>query len=361
MLPYVCIVNHWLSNSWGGHVVAVAESSPITYFAPGQARDAYGRIMTYLRISLTDRCNFRCLYCMPAIGMKFQPREEMLTDDELVAVVGAFANIGFTKFRLTGGEPTIRPHLVDIVRAIKQFPGVEEVTMTTNALLLGRMAENLAGAGLDRINVSLDTLNPDRFKAMTRGGRFDMVWDGILAAERAGMTPIKINTVVVRGQNEHDVADLARLTIDKPWQMRFLEIMPMEGVGMVYDEGLVTSEETRMRLEQTFGPLEHIASPPGDPARVWRIPGAAGTIGFISPISEPFCSTCNRVRLSADGKLRLCLLRADEVDLRDIVRGGGTRQDLTRRIQGAIWRKPWGHGIAEGDFNIGRGMSQIGG
>ena len=195
---------------------------------------------------------------------------------------------------------------------------------------------------------------------MTRGGRFDMVWDGILAAERVGITPIKINTVVVRGQNEHEVAELARLTIDRPWQMRFLEIMPMEGVGMVYDEGLVTSDETQARLEYEFGPLEHVASPPGDPARVWRIPGAAGTIGFISPISEPFCSTCNRVRLSADGKLRLCLLRADEVDLRDIVRSG-SEADLTGRIRSAIWRKPWGHGIAEGDFNIGRGMSQIGG
>lgn len=233
--------------------------------------------------------------------------------------------------------------------------------MTTNALLMGRMAEGLADAGLDRINVSLDTLDPDRFKAMTRGGRFDMVWDGLLAAERAGLTPIKVNTVVVRGQNEHEVAELARLTIERPWQMRFLEIMPMEGVGVVYDEGLVTSEETQARLEHEFGPLQHVASPAGDPARVWRIPGAAGTIGFISPISEPFCSTCNRVRLSSDGKLRLCLLRADELDLREIVRNGGSRQDLIGRIRAGVWRKPWGHGIAEGDRNIGRGMSQIGG
>ncbi len=344
-------------------MVAATETKPITLFKPGQtsAKDAYGREMTYLRISLTDRCNFRCLYCMPAVGMKFQPRDEMLTDEELIDCIGAFSEIGFTKFRLTGGEPTIRPHLVEIVRAIKQFPNVEEITMTTNALLLGRMAEDLAAAGMNRINVSLDTLNPERFKIMTRGGRFDMVWDGIQAAERAGMTPIKINTVVIRGQNEHDVVDLAKMTLDRPWQMRFLEIMPMEGVGPVYDESLVTSEETQLRLEHTFGPLEHIASPPGDPARVWRIPGSQGTIGFISPISEPFCSTCNRVRLSADGKLRLCLLRSDEVDLRDIVRNGGSRPELISRIRAAIWRKPWGHGIAEGDFNIGRGMSQIGG
>lgn len=344
-------------------MVTLADVKPITLLPPDRAKamDAYGRQMTYLRVSLTDRCNFRCVYCMPEMGMKFQPREELLTDDELITILGAFTDLGFTKFRLTGGEPTIRPNLVDIVRAIKQFPGVEEVTMTTNALLLGRLVEGLADAGLDRINVSLDTLDPDRFKAMTRGGRFDLVWDGILAAERAGIAPIKVNTVVVRGQNEHEVADLARLTIDRPWQMRFLEIMPMEGVGVIYDEGLVTSDETQARLEYEFGPLEHVASPPGDPARVWRIPGAAGTIGFISPISEPFCSTCNRVRLSSDGKLRLCLLRADELDLREVVRNGGSRQDLISRVRSGVWRKPWGHGIAEGDRNIGRGMSQIGG
>lgn len=344
-------------------ITTTSSVQPITLFKPGQgsARDSYGREMTYLRISLTDRCNFRCLYCMPAMGMKFQPREEMLTDEELIHVIGAFSEIGFTKFRLTGGEPTIRPHLVDIVREIKKFPNVDEITMTTNALLLGRMAEDLAAAGMNRINVSLDTLNPERFKTMTRGGRFDMVWDGILAAERAGMTPIKINSVVIRGQNEFDVNDLARLTLEKPWQMRFLEIMPMEGVGPVYDESLVTSEETQRQLESEFGPLEHVASPPGDPARIWRIPGAQGTIGFISPISEPFCSTCNRVRLSADGQLRLCLLRAGEVDLREIVRSGGSREQLIRAIRTGIWHKPWGHGIAEGDFNIGRGMSQIGG
>jgi cyclic pyranopterin phosphate synthase len=187
-------------------MVALADPKPLTIFPSmrGKAMDAYGRQMTYLRISLTDRCNFRCLYCMPEMGMKFQPRAEMLTDDELITVVGAFAELGFTKFRLTGGEPTIRPHLVEIVRAIKRFPGVEEVTMTTNALLLGRMAEPLAEAGLDRINVSLDTLDPIRFKSMTRGGRFDMVWEGILAAESAGISPIKINSVVIRGQNEHD-------------------------------------------------------------------------------------------------------------------------------------------------------------
>jgi GTP 3',8-cyclase len=342
-------------------------TSPLTLIPPDVstrpigAFDAYGRQMSYLRISLTDRCNFRCVYCMPAIGMKFQPRDELLTDDELLRAVHMCAKLGFTKLRLTGGEPTIRPHLVDLIREMKSFPGIEEISMTTNALLLSRMASDLKAAGLDRINVSFDTLDPDKFKVMTRGGRLDLVWAGLEAADAVGLTPIKINSVVVKDQNEDDVVEMAALTIDRAWQIRFLEIMPMEGVGTVYDEGLVTSAETQARLEAHFGPMTPVDAPPGDPARVWRIPGAAGTIGFISPISAPFCAHCNRVRLTADGKLRLCLLRNDEIDLRDLMRSGGDDQALERQIRMGIWRKPWGHGIAEGDRNIGRGMSQIGG
>lgn len=351
-------------------VAASATISPIRLFpsgtvasAPtrGTAVDAYGRAMTYLRISLTDRCNFRCLYCMPAIGMKFQPKSEHLTDDELLRLVGLFEKTGVTKIRLTGGEPTIRPGLVELVRGIKSFPGIEEVSMTTNALLLGRMADDLARAGLDRVNVSIDTLDPERFKMMTRGGRFDLVWQGIEAAEAAGIRPIKLNTVVVKDQNEDEVVDMAALTLERPWQVRFLEIMPMEGVGDVHDEGLVTSEETQARLEAHFGPLQPLDVNPADPARGWKIPGAAGTIGFISPVSEPFCETCNRVRLTADGKLRLCLLRPDEGDLRDVMRAGASDDELEHAIRSAIWRKPWGHGLADGERATVRGMSQIGG
>ncbi len=340
----------------------VAPVSILPQNTPGSGpRDAFGRRMNYLRISLTDRCNFRCLYCMPAIGMKFQPRDEMLTDDELIRVVGLCAKLGFTKLRLTGGEPTIRPHLIDIVREMKAFDGIEELSMTTNALLLGRLAGDLKEAGLDRVNISIDTLDPVKFKMMTRGGRFDLVWQGIQAAEAAGMTPIKLNTVVVRDQNDADVADMARLTIDRDWQVRFLEIMPMEGVGVVYDAGLVTSEETKSRLETEFGALEPVSADPSDPARTWRIPGARGTIGFISPISAPFCESCNRVRLTADGNLRLCLLRPDEVNLRDMMRAGATDAEMLQRVRSGVWRKPWGHRVAEGERNTIRGMSQIGG
>jgi cyclic pyranopterin phosphate synthase len=324
-------------------------------------RDSFGRSMNYLRISLTDRCNFRCTYCMPAIGMKFQPREELLTDEEPIRAVGLFAKLGFTKLRLTGGEPTVRPHLVDLVREMKRFPGIEEISMTTNALILSRIAGDLKDAGLDRINVSIDTLDPVKFKAMTRGGRFDLVWKGIMAADEVGLTPIKLNTVVLRGQNDQTVGEMARLTLEHEWQVRFLEIMPMEGVGLVYDEGLVTSDETRAVLEAEFGPLEPVSANPSDPARVWKIPGAKGTIGFISPISEPFCETCNRVRLTADGQLRLCLLHGDEADLRDMMRSGASDEDLYRQVRAGIWRKPWGHNVHEGDRETIRGMSQIGG
>jgi cyclic pyranopterin phosphate synthase len=339
------------------------DAKPIHLMKPAitGAFDAYGRQMSYLRISLTDRCNFRCVYCMPAIGMKFQPRDELLTDDELLRSVGLCAKIGFTKLRLTGGEPTIRPHLVELIREMKAFPGIEEISMTTNALLLSRNAEALKAAGLDRINVSFDTLDPDRFKLMTRGGRLDLVWAGLEAADRVGLTPIKINSVVVRGQNDDEVGELAALTLDRSWQIRFLEIMPMEGVGTVYDESMVSSAETQAKLEARFGALEPLETPPGDPARVWRIRGALGTVGFISPISAPFCASCNRVRLTADGKLRLCLLRNDEVELRDLMRAGASDDQIERQLRAGIWRKPWGHGLAEGDRNIGRGMSQIGG
>lgn len=324
-------------------------------------KDQFGRSMNYLRISLTDRCNFRCLYCMPPTGMEFQPKDEMLSDDELIRLVGIFAKEGVTKLRLTGGEPTIRPHLTDLIREFKSFPGISEIAMTTNALLMSRKAQEYKDAGLDRINVSIDTLDPGRFRFMTRGGRLDMVWDGIETADRVGLGPIKLNSVVVKGQNESDVIEMAKLTLERNWQVRFLEIMPMEGVGMVYEEGLVTSAETRARLEDYFGPMEQLPAPDADPARLWKIPGAKGTIGFISPMSEPFCETCNRIRLTADGNLRLCLLNGDEVNLRDLMRAGGSNEDIGGLIRSGVFRKPWGHRAWEEQIRTIRGMSQIGG
>lgn len=324
-------------------------------------RDSFGRAMNYLRISLTDRCNFRCLYCMPPTGMEFQPRDEMLTDDELIRLIGIFARQGVTKLRLTGGEPTIRPHLTELIRAFKSFEGINEIAMTTNALLLSRKAQEYKDAGLDRVNISIDTLDPARFRFMTRGGRLDLVWQGIEEADRVGLGPIKLNSVVVKNHNESDVLEMARLTLDRPWQVRFLEIMPMEGVGMVYEEGLVTSAETRELLETEFGPLEQLPAMDADPARLWKIPEAMGTIGFISPMSEPFCESCNRIRLTADGHLRLCLLHGDEVNLRDPMRNGATDDELAELIAGGVYRKPWGHAKWAEEIKTIRGMSQIGG
>ena len=199
----------------------------------GPAQDAYGRRINYLRISLTDRCNLRCVYCMPAEGVRWQSKEELLSDDELLRVVRLAADVGFTKIRLTGGEPTLRRNLPDLVREIAANPAITDIAMTTNGILLSRLAEPLAAAGLKRINVSIDTLDPERFKQITRGGRLDLVMEGIAAAEAAGLTPIKLNAVVIRGQNDHEVADLAGLAYEHPWQMRFIEVMPFEGVDDV--------------------------------------------------------------------------------------------------------------------------------
>ncbi len=323
--------------------------------------DQYGRHIHYLRISLTDACNLRCVYCMPE-HMTFRRREELLQDDEILRLVRIFADLGVDKIRLTGGEPTIRPRLVELVRQIKRTPGIKELAMTTNGLLLPELALPLKQAGLDRVNISLDTLDPDKFRAITRWGRLEDVWAGIHAAEAAGLEPIKINCVVTRGFNEEDVVDLARLTLEHPWEVRFIELMPFGDVAEFAQSAVVRSEETRARIEAALGPLEEI---PGydlrDPARPFRLPGAKGRIGFIDTISNPFCEGCGRIRLTADGKLRLCLLRDKEVDLLTPLRQGADDATLKRIIVEAVYHKPWGHGLARNIIPKERVMSQIGG
>ncbi len=323
--------------------------------------DQYGRHIHYLRISLTDACNLRCVYCMPE-HMTFKRREELLTDEEILRLVRVFADLGVDKIRLTGGEPTIRPRLVELVRRIKSTPGIKELTMTTNGLLLPELALPLKQAGLDRVNISLDTLNPEKFRAITRWGRLEDVMAGIHAAEAAGLEPIKLNCVVTRGFNEEDVVDLARLTLIHPWEVRFIELMPFGDVADFAQSAVVPSRETRARIEAALGPLEEI---PGydlrDPARPFRLPGAQGRIGFIDTISNPFCEGCGRIRLTADGKLRLCLLRDREVDLLAPLRAGESDEALKRIIVDAVYHKPWGHGLARNIIPKERVMSQIGG
>ncbi|MBI3976015.1 MAG: GTP 3',8-cyclase MoaA [Armatimonadetes bacterium] len=324
-------------------------------------RDQYGRELNDLRISLTDRCNLRCVYCMPAEGIDFRPPEELLADHELLLLVRVAAALGTKKIRLTGGEPTVRPGIVDLVGAISATPGIEDVAMTTNGLRLDSLAGPLAGAGLRRVNISLDTLDPAKFGRITRGGRVDRVLAGIAAAEGAGLTPIKLNTVVVRGFNEEDVVDLARLSLDRPWEVRFIEVMPFGAVADVADAGIVPSEETMGRIEAVLGPLQPLDLSGGDPARTYRLPDAAGFLGFISPVSQPFCSRCGRLRLTADGRLRLCLLRDDEVDLLTPLRRGASYAEIKEIFAAGAYRRPFGHALAERLFPEKRVMIQIGG
>ncbi len=325
------------------------------------AKDRFGRIINYLRISLTDKCNLRCVYCMPE-DMIFRPAHELMQDNELITLVHVFASLGFHKYRLTGGEPTIRQNIVDIVGNIAATPGVKDISMTTNGILLEELAEPLARAGLRRVNVSIDTLDPARFKRITRWGSIDKVWAGIDAAERAGMTPIKINAVVVRGFNEEDVVELAKVTLKRDWQVRFIEMMPFGEIATFAKEQIVTDEEIRARIAEAYMPLELLDDGKLDgEARLYRFPNAAGIVGFISSVTQPFCASCNRARLTADGVLRLCLLRDKEVDLLTPLRNGASEDDIRQIILDGIWHKPWGHGLGDDVIPLTRVMSQIGG
>ncbi|MCS6848825.1 MAG: GTP 3',8-cyclase MoaA [Anaerolineae bacterium] len=339
--------------------------------APGASRpaeptttktfDAFGRHIHYLRVSLTDRCNLRCVYCMPE-QVVFRPTEELLTDHELFTVLEVMDALGFDKYRLTGGEPTVRPGLVEIVRRIASLPNAREVAMTTNGLKLARLARPLKDAGLNRVNISIDSLDPVKFKRITRWGDVRDVLAGIEAAERVGLTPIKLNAVVIRGFNEDDVVPLARLTLEREWQFRFIEVMPFADVAEFQQASIVPTHEMMARIEAELGLLiEENGGRLDGEAKVYRLPGARGTVGFISPVTAPFCASCNRVRLTADGTLRLCLLKDGELDLRTPLRRGANKDDLLDLIRAAIWRKPWGHDLAHGVIPMNRIMSEIGG
>jgi cyclic pyranopterin phosphate synthase len=325
------------------------------------ALDRFGRNIHYLRISLTDHCNLRCVYCMPE-DMTFRPTSALMQDDEILQLVRLFADLGFDKIRLTGGEPTVRANIVDITRGIAATPGIRSLSMTTNGILLSKLAKSLAAAGLQRVNISLDTLDSNRYKRMNRRGKLEQVWKGILAAEQAGLTPLKLNAVVVRGYNEQDPPELARLTLDHPWQVRFIEMMPFAGATGLQVDQRVTELEIRETIEQALGPLEAVNGGALDgEARLYKIPEAEGTIGFISSVSVPFCASCTRARLTSDGILRTCLLREQEVDLLTPLRAGASQEDLRKLMLDAIWEKPWGHGLADGVIPANRAMSEIGG
>lgn len=325
-------------------------------------KDSYGREINYLRISITDRCNLRCVYCMPMDGMTFVPGPELLTPEEIERIVQAAAEAGFRKVRLTGGEPTLRQDVVEIVARVAHIPAIREVVMTTNGLRLPWVAERLAQAGLRRVNIHIDTLNETRLNGVMRLNSLDKVWAGIQAAERAGLVPLKLNVVVTRGYNEEDVIELARLTLEHDWHVRFIELMPLGGPAEIAFSHYVPTRESMDRIQAALGPLFPLND--GEiigEARLYRLAGAQGTVGFISPVSDPYCDSCNRMRLTADGRIRLCLLSEEELNFRDMLRGGGSHKDLVALFQRAIWAKPKGHQLEEGVHPENRTMSQIGG
>jgi cyclic pyranopterin phosphate synthase len=327
-------------------------------------RDRFGREIDYLRLSVIDHCNLRCVYCMPLRGLSFVPSPELLTAAEIETVARAAVGVGFRKFRLTGGEPTLRPDIVEITARIASVPGVLDLAMTTNGILLPRLARPLREAGLLRLNIHVDTLHPERLKAIMRFATLEEMEAGIAAAEQAGLLPIKINCTVARDYNDADVVDLARRALEGDWHVRFIELMPLGGgeTAHVALSQFVPTAETRRRIEAELGPLEPVPKQhPSDEARNFRFAGGRGVVGFISPVSEPYCGACNRMRLTADGKFHLCLLNDDELDVKQALRGGGGEAGVAAILLRAVTLKPTGHRLDEGVSTRVRSMFQIGG
>ncbi|MBW4418366.1 MAG: GTP 3',8-cyclase MoaA [Myxacorys californica WJT36-NPBG1] len=323
----------------------------------------------YLRISLIDRCNFRCQYCMPeGTDLNYVLQQNLLSQNELLTLLrDVFIPVGFTRFRLTGGEPLIRPGVVDIVRAIASLPQTQDLSMTTNAFLLSSMAQDLYNAGLRRINISLDSLEPETFDKIIgqRGrSRWQQVWNGIQAAYEVGFSPLKLNVVVIPGVNDHEVLELAALSRDREWHIRFIEFMPIGNSELFDNKGWINSETIRQQVKQRWGLTEAYVKGNG-PADVFKIPGAKGTLGFISQMSECFCDRCNRMRLSADGWLRPCLLNeVGQLDLRTALRSGVSTVQLRQQVSDLLMLKPEINYKQRDSGTTGtydRTMSQIGG
>lgn len=315
--------------------------------------DRYGREITYLRMSVTELCNLRCRYCMPADGVSKKEHEDMLTEEEMILAVQAAASLGIRKLRVTGGEPLVKKNIVSICARSAAVPGIREVCITTNGLLLPRLAKPLREAGVKRINLSLDTLNPEKFAYMSRIGSLDRVLDGLEAALDAGFEKVKINTVLIGGFNEDEVPELAELSRRYPVDVRFIELMPMYDSGDFGPEAFIPDTEVLARL-----PEAEPVPQDGGVARLYRLPGAQGNIGLISPVSAHFCSECNRLRLTADGKLKPCLHAADEYAIK-----GLDYEGMRRQFEAAIQGKPAWHGVlsATSRSHAGRNMNEIGG
>ena len=322
--------------------------------------DSFQRPINYLRISVTDRCNLRCVYCIPEEGVSLMSHADILSYEEIFRVVEAAAEMGIDRVRLTGGEPLVRAGVSDLVKLIAGIGTINDIALTTNGILLSQYAAELKDAGLRRVNISLDTIKPERFNRITRCGNLEDALQGIEAAHTAGLDPVKINMVVVAGINDDEIPDFAKKTVDEGWHVRFIEHMP------VIDEeplafNLVSVSEIRRAIE-TLGKLESCQVKIGNgPAKYFRLPGATGTIGFITPVTEHFCYQCNRLRFTADGKLRPCLLSEEEIDIKESLRRGASLAELKSLIEKTIASKPESHRLAEGKKRNGRPFSQVGG
>ncbi len=323
----------------------------------GTLVDSHNRKIDYLRLSVTDKCNLRCVYCMPSEGLKLKPHKDILTYEEIKLFARCAVEQGISRIRLTGGEPLIRRDVLGLIAGLTRIPGLEDISLTSNGVLLGDFAEALVDVGLHRINISIDSLKPDVFKKITRNGSLNRVILGVTKALEVGLEPVKINVVVLRGVNE-DISDFVKFTYDHPVHVRFIEYMPFsKEMGL---EKSVSSAELQQKIEK-MGKLEPADSPYGaGPARYFKMKGAQGTIGFISPMSKHFCPICNRLRLTADGKLRTCLFSDDEIDVKKVMRGANAKQGVQKLIHQALLQKPKNHSESRRrDFQ--RRMSQIGG
>jgi len=322
--------------------------------------DSFQRPINYLRISVTDRCNLRCIYCMPAEGVNLMSHIDILTYEEIYTIVKAGAELGINKVRITGGEPLVRSGLPKLIQMLAQIDAIDDISLTTNGTLLSRYAAELKKSGLRRVNISLDTLKPDKFEFITRRSKLGDVLKGIEVAKSVGLNPVKLNVVVMSGINDDELLDFGTKTIDDEWHVRFIEFMPFIGNGVEAPQ-FISVSDMRKRLE-LLGELEPCLPSVGNgPAKSFRFHHAKGTIGFITPVSEHFCFRCNRLRLTADGKLRPCLLAEDEIDLRQPLRSGTSSTGLKQLIEEAVASKPLRHHLSEGQIPRDRPFSQVGG
>jgi cyclic pyranopterin phosphate synthase len=324
--------------------------------------DSWGRAIESLRVSVTDKCNFRCTYCMPAEGLEWLPKREVLSFEEIEQLVRVLAHMGVREVRLTGGEPLVRRDLPELVRMLAAVSGVDDLSLTTNGVLLDRLAGPLVAAGLKRINVSLDSLSHVRFSELTRRDALDQVLRGLEEAERyPELRPIKVNCVALKGFTEEEVPALAELARRKPYVVRFIEFMPLDADEVWREDRVLTGAEIRALIEERW-PLVELPAPPSSTARRFRFADGAGEIGFVNPVSEPFCSACDRIRLTADGQLRTCLFSRREWDLKGPLREGASDEELERHIRFAVRHKELKHRISDPGFvRASRSMSQIGG